>query len=356
MRFICDEENSDHISLSFPAGQIPPTGIFQSLSLLVISLECDCHISYTKAGPTAPAFHFPNISTMYRGTYTALVTPFTPENMIDEHAFAKLIDFQFDHGVTGIVPMGTTGESPTLSYDEHKHAIALAVKFAKGRGIVIGGTGSNSTDEAIELTCSAEAAGCEAVLQVCPYYNKPSQEGLFQHFKAVANNTKCKIILYSIPGRSGIEIGIDTTARLAAACSNIVCMKEAGGSVERVNQLVAKCPPEFTVLSGDDSLTLSFMAVGATGVISVASNIIPEAMSKMVNFALQNDYAAARKLHLRYYELLSAFLKLDTNPVPIKTAMALKGMMRPDFRLPMVGMPTEKIEELRAVMADLDIL
>ena len=190
---------------------------------------------------------------MYRGTFTALVTPFTADNKVDELAFRKLIDFQFDNGVTGIVPVGTTGESPTLSHEEHQHVIALAARFADGRGPVIGGTGSNSTDEAIELTKAAEAAGCEAVLQVCPYYNKPSQEGLFQHFKAVADATSCRIILYSIPGRSGIEIGIDTTARLAAACPNIVSMKEAGGSVERVNQLVASCPDSFTTLSGDDT-------------------------------------------------------------------------------------------------------
>ncbi len=293
---------------------------------------------------------------MYRGTFTALVTPFTPDNRVDEEAFRKLIDFQFDNGVTGIVPVGTTGESPTLSHEEHKRVISLAVEYAKGRGPVIGGTGSNSTDEAIELTQAAEEAGCEAVLQVCPYYNKPSQEGLFQHFKAIADSTKCKIILYSIPGRSGIEIGVDTTARLAAACPNIVSIKEAGGSVERVNQLVAACPPEFTILSGDDSLTLSFMAVGASGVISVASNLIPLQMSDLVKAALADDYAAARTLHKKYYRLFAAFLKLDTNPVPIKTSMALKGMMRGDLRLPMVSMPEAKTQELRAVMAELGVI
>ena len=293
---------------------------------------------------------------MYRGTFTALVTPFTPDNRVDEEAFRRLIDFQFDSGITGIVPVGTTGESPTLTYEEHKHVIALAVEYARGRGPVIGGTGSNSTDEAIELTQAAETAGCEAVLQVCPYYNKPSQEGLFQHFKAVADSTKCRIILYSIPGRSGIEIGVDTTARLAAACPNIVCMKEAGGSVERVNQLVAACPKEFTVLSGDDSLTLSFMAVGATGVISVASNVIPREMSDLVNSALADKYSDARTVHHKYYRLFSAFLKLDTNPVPIKTAMALKGMMRGDLRLPMVSMPEAKTEELRAVLKELNVI
>jgi 4-hydroxy-tetrahydrodipicolinate synthase len=293
---------------------------------------------------------------MYRGTYTALVTPFTADNQVDTDAFRQLVDFQFDNGITGIVPVGTTGESPTLSHEEHKRVIALAVEYARGRGPVIGGTGSNSTDEAIELTAAAEAAGCEAVLQVCPYYNKPSQEGLFQHFKAIADSTKCKIILYSIPGRSSIEIGVDTTVRLAEACPNIVCMKEAGGSVERVNQLVAACPPGFTVLSGDDSLTLSFMAVGATGVISVAGNIIPREMSDLVNAALGGDYTKAFAVHRRFYPLMSAFLKLDTNPVPIKTALALKGMMRSDLRLPMVGMNEAKTAELRAVLAALGLV
>ncbi len=294
---------------------------------------------------------------MYRGTFTALVTPFHPDGSIDEAAFRKLVDFQFDNGVTGIVPVGTTGESPTLSYDEHKHVIRIAVEAAKGRGPVIGGTGANSTDEAIELTASAEAAGCEAVLQVAPYYNKPSAEGLFQHFKAVANSTKCKIILYSVPGRCGIDIPVEVTVRLAAACPNVVSIKEAGGSVERVNQLMSAGLPEgFTILSGDDSLTLPFMAVGATGVISVASNVIPRQMSDLVNAALANDLPAARALHLKYYPLLSTLMKLDSNPVPVKAAMALAGHMEGGLRLPMISMGADKIAELRAVMASFNLL
>lgn len=293
---------------------------------------------------------------MYRGTYTALVTPFTADNAVDEPAFQQLIDWQFDNGVDGIVPVGTTGESPTLDYDEHKHVIAMAVKFARGRGPVIGGTGGNSTAEAVDLTRAAEAAGCEAVLQVAPYYNKPSPEGLYRHFAAIAESTSCKIILYSIPGRCGIEIPVETTARLARDFANIVAMKEAGGNAERVSQLLAACPEGFTVLSGDDALTLPFMAVGGSGVISVASNIIPRPMSDMVNAALIGDYAAARDLHRKYYRLFHAFLKLDTNPVPVKTAMSLKGLMRGDLRLPMTAMTAEKTEELRTVMIDLDIL
>jgi len=293
---------------------------------------------------------------MYRGTFTALVTPFLADGSIDEPAFRKLVDFQFENGVTGIVPVGTTGESPTLSYDEHKHLIRLAVECARGRGPVIGGTGANSTDEAIELTASAEAAGCEAVLQVAPYYNKPSAEGLFQHFKAVADSTKCKIILYSVPGRCGIDIPVEVTVRLAAACPNVVSLKEAGGSVERVNQLMAAVPEGFTILSGDDSLTLPFMSVGATGVISVAGNLIPRQMSDLVNAALANDLPTARALHLKYYPLLSTLMKLDSNPVPIKAAMALAGHMQGGLRLPMIAMSPQKIEEVRAVMAGLNVI
>ena len=294
---------------------------------------------------------------MYRGTFTALVTPFLADGSVDEAAFRRLVDFQFENGVTGIVPVGTTGESPTLSYDEHKHVICLAVDAAKGRGPVIGGTGANSTDEAIELTEAAEAAGCEAVLQVAPYYNKPSAEGHFQHFRAVAESTSCKVILYSVPGRCGIDIPVEVTARLAAACPNVVCLKEAGGSVERVNQLMAAGLPDyFTILSGDDSLTLPFMSVGATGVISVASNVIPRQMSDLVKAALANDLPAARDLHLIYYPLLSTLMKLDSNPVPIKAAMALAGHMEGGLRLPMIAMDRVKIDELHTVMTSLNVL
>ena len=289
---------------------------------------------------------------MYRGTFTALVTPFTPDNQIDTEAYRRLVDYQFDNGVTGIVPVGTTGESPTLSHEEHKQVITLAVEYARGRGPVIAGAGSNNTVEAIDLTRHAEEAGCEAVLSVCPYYNKPSQEGLYQHFKAIARSTSCRIMLYSIPGRSSIEIGVDTTVRLAQDCPNIVSIKEAGGSVERVNELVAAVPEGFTVLSGDDSLTLAFMAVGAVGVVSVASNLIPRGLSDIVSAALREDYAAARATHRKYYRLMNTLMKLDTNPVPIKTALEIKGMLSGAVRLPMVGMTDEKRTALATVLQD----
>lgn len=292
---------------------------------------------------------------MFAGVFTALVTPFRKKK-IDKTAFKKLIDFNFSQGVTGIVPCGTTGESPTLSHEEHHEVIAMAVEFAKGRGPVVAGTGSNSTEEAISLTKAAEKVGATASLQVCPYYNKPSQEGLYQHFKAVASATKLPIILYSIPGRSGIEIGVETTARLAADCPNIVAIKEAGGSVERVSQLRAACPEGFQVLSGDDSLTLPFMAAGAVGVISVASNLIPRVMSDLVSLALQGKFNEALALHRKYYPLFSAFLKLDTNPVPVKTALGLAGLCLPDLRLPLVPMPEAKVAELAKTLRDLGVL
>lgn len=271
---------------------------------------------------------------MFTGTFTALVTPFK-DGVLDESAFEKLIKSQIKGGVDGIVPVGTTGESPTLDYDEHIRVVELAVKFAGGKLPVIAGTGANSTKEAIYLTERAQEAGADASLQVAPYYNKPTQEGVYQHFAAIAKSTKLPILLYSIPGRCGIEIGIDTTKRLAADFKNIVGIKEAGGSCDRVSQLRAACGPKFTILSGDDSLTLPFMSVGAQGVVSVASNVAPKEVSKMVNAFNAGDAKAALKLHARLYPLFKN-LFVETNPTPCKAALALKGMMTEEVRLPLV--------------------
>jgi 4-hydroxy-tetrahydrodipicolinate synthase len=292
---------------------------------------------------------------MFAGTHTAIVTPFK-NGRIDEAALKQLIDDQFAGGVTGVVPCGTTGESPTLDYEEHERVVKLTVEFAAGRGVVMAGTGSNSTREAVQMTEEAEAAGATAILQVAPYYNKPTPEGLFQHFKAVAQSTKLPIMLYSIPGRSGIEIGVDIVARLVAACPNICAMKEAGGTPERVNQMRLALPYSFEILSGDDSLTLPFMSVGAVGVVSVASNIIPGPVSEMVQLALQGRYLEARAIHERYYPLLAAFLKLSTNPIPIKTAMGLAGKIDPELRLPMSPMEPAKVDELRATLKQVGVL
>lgn len=291
---------------------------------------------------------------MFRGTYTALVTPFR-DDKVDEKAFGQLIELQIAAGVDGIVPVGTTGESPTLDHAEHNRVIELAVKFAAGRCKVIAGTGSNATIEAISLTREAEKAGADGALLVAPYYNKPSQEGLYRHYRAIAEATKLPLVLYSIPGRCGVEIGVSTAARLTADCSNIVSIKEAGGSVDRVSQLRAELPEKVTILSGDDPLTLPFMSVGAEGVISVASNIIPLEVVNMVKAFAAGELEVARELHTRFYPLFKV-LFIDTNPVPIKTALAMAGQIQPEVRLPLAPMSDACCEKLRSVLQSLDLL
>ena len=273
---------------------------------------------------------------MFAGTYTALVTPFH-KGRVDEGAYQKLIRDQVRGGVDGIVPVGTTGESPSLGFDEHIWVIELAVRAAKGRVKVLAGTGANSTAEAIHLTRAAEAAGADGSLQVTPYYNKPSQEGLFQHFKKIARATRLPIILYSIPGRCNIAIEVPTVQRLAKACKNIVGIKEAGGDADRVSHLRAALGQAFTILSGDDALTLPFMAVGAEGVISVASNIIPRQIAKMVNAFAAGKAAEALKLHQKYYPMFRD-LFIETNPVPTKAALAMLGRCAEEYRLPLCKM------------------
>jgi len=257
--------------------------------------------------------------------------------------------------VDGIVPVGTTGESPTVNYDEHVHIIALSVKFAAGKIKVLAGPGGNSTSEAIYLTEHAERVGAYGTLQVAPYYNKPTQEGLFQHFREVAKKTRLPVMLYSIPGRCGIEIGVDTTKRLAAECKNIIGMKEAGGNPDRVSQLRAALGPRFEIMSGDDSLTLPFMAVGAHGVISVASNVIPRQVSEMVNAFASGKIQNALKLHEKYYTLLKD-LFIETNPCPVKAALAMLGQIEEEFRLPLVPITAKNGDVLRGTMKKCGVL
>jgi 4-hydroxy-tetrahydrodipicolinate synthase len=282
---------------------------------------------------------------MFTGTYTAIVTPFN-QGDIDQPALKKLIDRQVRAGVDGIVPVGTTGESPTVSYEEHIEIVAASVKYAARRIKVMAGTGGNSTSEAIYLTQEAEKAGADASLQVAPYYNKPTQEGLFQHFREVARNTKLPIILYSIPSRCGVEIGVDTVRRLVRECRNVLGIKEAGGTPDRVSQLRAALGPRFVILSGDDSLTLPFMAVGAQGVVSVVSNLLPREIARMVRLFAQGQTKAALKIHHRYYPVFKD-LFIETNPVPIKAALAMVGQIREEYRLPLVPMSPKN----RAVLA-----
>jgi 4-hydroxy-tetrahydrodipicolinate synthase len=291
---------------------------------------------------------------MFTGTYTAIVTPFQ-NGRIDETAFERLVKLQVKAGVDGIVPVGTTGESPTVGYEEHTHIIELAVKFGAGRVKILAGTGANSTAEAIHLTREAEKVGADGSLQVAPYYNKPSQEGLFQHFREVARQTRLPIVLYSIPGRCGVEIGVETVKRLAAECKNIIGIKEAGGSADRVSQLRAALGARFEILSGDDSLTLPFMAVGAQGVISVASNVIPKEVARMVKAFASGDTKIALKLHQKYYPAFKD-LFIETNPVPVKAALAMMGLITEEYRLPLVPMSPRNRDVLQATLKNCGIL
>lgn len=273
---------------------------------------------------------------MFTGTYTAIVTPFK-NGQIDEAALERLIKTQIKGGVDGIVPVGTTGESPTVNYEEHIHIIALSVKFAAGKLKVLAGTGGNSTTEATYLTEHAAKVGADGSLQVAPYYNKPTQEGLFHHFREVARTTRLPIVLYSIPGRCGVEIGVETVRRLARECKTVIGIKEAGGNADRVTQLRAALGPRFEILSGDDSLTLPFMSVGAQGVISVASNIIPREVSRMVKAFAHGQLSTALKLHHQWYPIFKD-LFIETNPVPVKAALAMMGQIEEEYRLPLVRM------------------
>ncbi len=289
----------------------------------------------------------------FAGTHTALVTPFR-NGTFDAEAFRALIESQVAGTVEGIVPVGTTGESPTLDHDEHMEVVRVAIEAAHGRCKVIAGTGSNSTKEAISMTVEAENLGADAALLVAPYYNKPSQEGLYRHFRAIAEAVKIPIILYSIPGRCGIEIAVDTTVRLAKDCPNIVSIKEAGGTVERVSQLRVALPESFEILSGDDSLTLPFLSAGAVGVISVASNVVPREVAELVRAWRAGQPEAAYQLHRKWYALFKD-LFIEPNPVPAKYALAKRGLMSAEVRLPLCEMTEANCKKLDATLTALGL-
>ena len=289
---------------------------------------------------------------MFRGTYTALVTPFKKDE-VDGEAFERLIETQIAAGVSGIVPVGTTGESPTLSCGERHHVIELAVQTARRRCQVIAGTGSNSTRDAIAHTKEAEEFGVDGALLVAPYYNKPSQEGLFRHFAAIAEATSLKLILYNIPGRCAVDISADTVVRLAENFPNIVAIKEASGSVDRVSELVGRVPRGFTVLSGDDSLTLPFLSVGAVGVVSVASNLFPVEVGQLVRLFLEGKAEEARQLHQKFFAFFRDIF-IEPNPVPAKTILAWRGVMSAECRLPLVGMSEANAARLRKTLEELE--
>ena len=275
----------------------------------------------------------------FTGTFTALITPFNTDGSVDYSALRAFVQWQIANGVNGLVPVGTTGESPTLEFHEHIKVITTTVEAASGKAAIIAGTGANSTSEAIGLTRAVLQSGVDATLQVTPYYNKPNAEGLFRHFAAVAD-LGLPVVLYNVPGRAAKEIPLDVVVRLASY-PNIAAIKEAGGSVDRVNAIKDAC--ELPVLSGDDSLTLPMISVGASGVISVASNVIPKEMSALVRLALANNLADARELHRTYYPLFRD-LFIDTNPIPVKTALALMGRINPVFRLPLCE-PSDKVRD-----------
>lgn len=278
------------------------------------------------------------------GCYTALVTPFE-NGKVCTSALHDLVEAQIAGGVAGIVPVGTTGESPTLSMAEHNKVIAQVIDSVDGRCKVIAGTGGNSTAEAVELTEHARSDGADATLQVSPYYNKPTQEGLYRHFSTVAD-IGLPVVLYNIPGRCNIEISIDTVKRLAAH-PNIVAVKEAGGDVDRVSKTLRAC--DITVVSGDDALTLPMMVLGATGVISVASNVVPAEVTELTTRALAGDFVGALEVHCRLYELFEA-LFIETNPIPVKAAVASLGLICEEYRLPMCELATANREILLQAM------
>lgn len=289
---------------------------------------------------------------MFHGTFTALTTPFR-NNAFDVSAYEKQIGFQAQHKLQGIVPVGTTGESPTLSHAEHKQVIETAVGAARGTGLkVIAGTGSNSTDEAIELTAFAKSAGADAALMVNPYYNKPTQEGLYRHFKAVAEATDIPIVLYNIPGRTGITMTVATMLRLIKDFKNIVAVKDAAGNIDLTTEAAGA---GLTLLSGDDSMTLPMMAVGAKGVISVASNIVPGQVRSLVDAAAAGDFAGARAIHHKLFALCKA-LFIETNPIPVKTAMAMLGRDTGDMRLPLCEMADTNRELLKKALVQAGLL
>ena len=284
---------------------------------------------------------------MFSGTFTALVTPFR-NGEVDVEALEGMVEFQIEHGVSGLVPCGTTGETPAMSEAEDRVVVETVVRVAAGRVPVVAGTGSNSTDMAIKYTKMAQEAGADGSLQVAPYYNKPTQEGLFRHFVAIAESTDLPLILYNIPGRTSVTISAETMARLAEV-PNIVGVKDSTLSMNMISDVISLCGEEFDVLSGDDPMTLPLISLGGVGVISVASNIAPGAVSDMVRALLEGDFERGRELH---YDLLPLFraLFVETNPIPVKTAASLLGLCSDEMRLPLIPMSGENLRRLQETL------
>ena len=278
----------------------------------------------------------------------ALVTPFH-ESRVDEEALKKLIDFHIQNGTSVIVPCGTTGESATLTHEEHNLVIELTVRQAAGRAKVLAGAGSNATHEAIQLTEAAEKLGADGVLHITPYYNKPTQEGLYQHFKAIAESTKIPVVLYNVPGRTAVNMLPETVARLSQI-SNIVGIKEAS-SLDQASRILDLCPPDFSVISGEDALTLPMMKLGATGVISVTANIVPKICAEMISAFEKGNISRAQEIHLKLYNLHQAMF-CETNPIPVKYALSRMGLIREEYRLPLVPLSEGNQKKLDAILKE----
>ena len=296
---------------------------------------------------------------MFRGSMVAIVTPFSASSgkrlVVDEKKLRELIDFQIKNGSSGIVPCGTTGESATLSFEEHDRVIEITIEQVKKRVPVIAGTGSNSTEEAIMLTKHAAKKGADASLQVSPYYNRPTQKGLYEHFKAIADSVEIPIILYNIASRTGVNIEPETLAKLAHDCKNIVGVKEASGNLDQMSRIKVLCPKSFDLISGDDSLTLPVLSIGGTGIISVVANIVPRDVADLVNEFEKGNIKKAKDLHFKLLPLIKAVF-IETNPIPVKTAMGLLGMCAPDLRLPMCSISADNLEKLKKALKDYGLL
>lgn len=285
---------------------------------------------------------------MFGGSIVALITPFK-EGEVDYEALGRLIDFHVNNGTDAILVCGTTGESPTLTFEEHDKVVEFAVKHAAGRIKVIAGTGANATHEAVHLTAHAKEVGADAALLVVPYYNKPTQEGIYRHFATVAEEVDIPIILYNIPSRTGVEIAVDTIYRLVSDHPNIVGSKESTPNMDRISEIRKRLGGNFSILSGDDSLTLPMMALGAVGVVSVVSNVLPKEVKALTTFALEGRFDKAREIHYYLYDLFKV-LFIETNPIPVKTACWMMGMCEKEFRLPLCEMKPENEAKLREVL------
>ena len=292
---------------------------------------------------------------MFRCSIVALVTPFTKKNEVDEEALGRLIEFHIKNGTDAVVPCGTTGESATLNYEEHERVIEICVRAAKKRIPVIAGTGSNSTAEAIELSTHAKQIGADALLLVSPYYNRPTQKGLYLHFKEIADTVDLPIILYNIASRTAVNIEPETFLRLSDNCKNIIGVKEASGSLDQMSRIVALCGKKLTMLSGDDSLTLPLMSIGGEGVISVVANIIPADVKAMVEAFRKGQIREAQRLHYKMLPLIKAIF-IETNPIPVKTSMGLLKMCSPILRLPMCEMSEDNLAKLKNVLKEYGLL